>query len=185
MANGWSMNTDTIGVYRNHYLKRAIVAQLGLGANNPKDAIYPMNLGDESGNPLDGENESTLRFAKGDAAPVRAFWPIALYDAEGYPVANRLNRFALSSWMPLKYNVDGSLDLYFQNESPGPGGGTELASHPKDAFNVLLRMSAPYSEALTGKWNPPPVTRAQLAQAPEVKRPPACAPCERASSHWL
>src|SRR5262249_13348507 len=47
VANGWSMNTDTMGVYGNYYLKRAIVAQAGLGANVPEDAIYPLNLADD------------------------------------------------------------------------------------------------------------------------------------------
>ena len=53
VVNYWSMNTDTMGVYGNYYLKRAIVAQMGLGANVPEDAIYPLNLGDETGQSLD------------------------------------------------------------------------------------------------------------------------------------
>ena len=58
-------------------------------------------------------------FRKGRCPPVNAFWSITLYDPEGFQVGNVLNRFAVSSWMPFKYNADGSLDLYFQNENPG------------------------------------------------------------------
>ena len=49
VANGWEMNTTTMGVYGTYYLKRAIVAALGLGANLPEDAIYPMLLADSTG----------------------------------------------------------------------------------------------------------------------------------------
>ena len=155
------MNTDTMGVYGNYYLKRAIVTQLGLGANLPEDAIYPANLADETGRPLDGANKYRLHFEKGETPPAKAFWSITLYDSEGFQVANPLNRFAVSSWMPLKYNADGSLDLYFQNESPGADKEANWLPAPKGAFNVLMRLYAPRSEALTGKWNPPPVTRVQ------------------------
>jgi hypothetical protein len=78
VANYWSMNTNTMGVYGNYYLKRAIVAQVGLGANVPEDAIYPLNLGDETGKPLDGANKYTLRFAKGNTPPANAFWSVTL-----------------------------------------------------------------------------------------------------------
>ena len=161
VVNGWSMNTDTMGVYGNYYLKRAIVAQLGLGANLPEDAIYPTNLGDESGKPLDGAYDYTIHFDKNDTPPANAFWSITLYDEEGFQVANGLNRFAVSSWMPFNYNLDGSLDLYFQNKSPGADKEANWLPAPKGPFNLTMRLYAPASEALTGKWNPPPVVRGQ------------------------
>jgi hypothetical protein len=161
VVNGWSMNTDTVGVYGNYYLKRAILSQQGLGANVVEDAIYPLNLGDETGKPLDGANKYTITFEKGAAPPANAFWSITLYDQEGFQVGNVLNRFAVSSWMPFNYNADGSLDLYFQNESPGKDLEANWLPAPKGSFNLTMRLYAPKSEALTGKWNPPAVTKVQ------------------------
>jgi hypothetical protein len=161
VVNGWSMNTDTMGVYGNYYLKRAMVAQIGLGANLPEDAIYPLNLGDESGKRLEGANRYTIHFDRGATPPVDAFWSITLYDQEGFQVGNSLNRFAVSSWMPFQYNPDGSLDLYFQNQSPGAEKEANWLPAPKGSFNLCMRLYAPTSEALTGKWNPPPVMKLQ------------------------
>ncbi len=160
VVNGWSMNTDTMGVYGNYYLKRAIITQLGLGANLPEDAIYPINLADDTGKPLDGANRYVLHFESNAIPPVNAFWSVTLYDAEGYQVPNNLNRFAVSSWMPFKFGPDGSLDLYFQNESPGADKEANWLPAPKGPFNLTMRLYAPKSDALTGKWNPPPVTKA-------------------------
>ena len=162
VANGWSLNTDTMGVYGNYYLKRAIVSQFGLGANVPEDAIYPLNLADDTGKPLDGANKYTIHFDKAMLPPVNAFWSITAYDNEGYQVANPLNRFAVSSWMPFAYNADGSLDLYFQNESPGKDKEANWLPAPKGPFNLTMRLYAPRPDALIGKWAPPPVTPASL-----------------------
>jgi len=148
-----------MGVYGNYYLKRALVAQLGLGANLPEDAIYPLNLADSDGKPLDGGSNYTIHFDKGQIPPVQAFWSITLYDPQGFQVANPLNRFAVSSWMPFKTNADGSLDLYFQNESPGADKDANWLPAPKGPYNLTMRLYAPKSDALTGKWNPPPVTK--------------------------
>jgi hypothetical protein len=165
IANGWSMNSDTMGVYGNYYLKRAIVTQLGLGANLPEDAIYPLNLADDTGKPLDGASNYVLHFDKGQTPPVNAFWSVTLYDPQGFQVANPLNRFAVSSWMPFKYNSDGSLDLYFQNESTGADKEANWLPAPKGPYNLTMRLYAPKAEALTGKWNPPPVTKALTVPA--------------------
>jgi hypothetical protein len=161
VVNYWSMNTDTMGVYGNYYLKRAIVTQTGLGANVPEDAIYPLNLGDETGRSLDGANKYVLHFDKSQLPPASGFWSVTLYDSEGFQVANTVNRFAVSSWMPFKYNADGSLDLYFQNESPGAGKEANWLPAPKGAFNLTMRLYAPKEDALTGKWNPPPIVKVE------------------------
>ncbi|WP_419711108.1 DUF1254 domain-containing protein [Pseudomonas sp. NFX224] len=157
VENGWSMNTDTMGVYGNYYLKRAIVAQVGLGANLPEDAIYPLNVGDSNGKALDGVNKYVMHFDKGQEPPVNAFWSVTLYDPEGFQVGNKLDRFAVSSWMPFKTNADGSLDLYFQNESPGKELEANWLPAPKGPFNLTMRLYGPKADAMNGKWNPPAV----------------------------
>jgi hypothetical protein len=163
VVNGWSMNTDTMGVYGNFYLKRAIVTDLGLGANLPEDAIPPINLGEAEGQPLDGARDDVLHFEKDAIPPVSAFLSVTLYDAQGYQVANPLNRFALSSWMPFLYNADGSLDLYIQNASPGEAEAANSLPAPKGTFNLTMRLYAPKSAAPTGRWNPPPVVEVNRA----------------------
>jgi len=100
--------------------------------------------------------------------PVDAFWSVTLYDPDGFPVANPLNRLAVSSWMPFKYGTDGSLTLYFQNESPGKDKEANWLPASKGPFNLTMRLYAPKSEILTGRWNPPAVTK---AAAPAIQPP--------------
>ncbi len=160
VVNGWQMNTNTMGVYGDYYLKRAIVAMAGLGANQPEDAIYPLCLGDADGKPLDGANKYVLHFTKAELPPVEAFWSVTMYDAEGFQVANKLNRFAIGDRDELKYNADGSLDLYLQHDSPGADKESNwLPSPAKGTLGVTMRLYAPKPEALDGRWNPPAVKK--------------------------
>lgn len=164
-ANGWSMNTDTMGVYGIYYLKRAIITQQGLGANRVKDAIYPLNITDSDGQPLHGSHQYRIHFGKDELPPANAFWSVTLYDAQGFQVANTLNRFAVSSYMPFKTNADGSIDLYIQHESPGKDLEANWLPAPTGAFNLTMRLYAPKAEALTGQWLPPAVKKATSAPA--------------------
>ncbi|HEX4610827.1 MAG TPA: DUF1254 domain-containing protein, partial [Urbifossiella sp.] len=160
VVNGWQMNTDTMGVYGNYYLKRAIVALIGLGANQCEDAVYPLCTVDAGGQPLRGENKYVLHFAKDELPPVDAFWSVTMYDAEGYQVANPLNRFAIGDRDPLAYNADGSLDLYFQHATPGADKEANWLPAPAGGvLGVTMRLYAPKARALDGRWNPPAVRK--------------------------
>jgi len=160
IVNGWQMNTETMGVYGNNYLKRAIVARAGLGANQPEDAVYPLNLADASGQPVDGANDYVLHFAKDELPPVAAFWSVTMYDGEGYPVPNPAGRYAIGDRDNLSYNSDGSLDLYIQHDNPGPGREANWLPAPSGSpLGITMRLYAPAPEVIDGRWNPPPITR--------------------------
>jgi hypothetical protein len=82
-----------------------------------------------------------------------------LYDKDGFPTANALNRNAIGDRDALKFNVDGSLDLYVQNESPGTDKESNWLPAPTGAFNLTMRLYAPKAEVLDGRWAPPAVRR--------------------------
>lgn len=160
VENGWQMNTDTMGVYGNYYLKRAVIAMIALGANLPEDAVYPLLLSDADGKPLVGEQKYVVHFAKGQTPPAGAFWSLTMYDAQGFPVANPISRYAIGDRDPLQFNADGSLDIYIQHDSPGPGKESNWLPAPATGeLSVAMRIYAPRLEVLDGRWNPPPVRR--------------------------
>jgi hypothetical protein len=160
VVNGWGMNTDTMGVYGDYYLKRAIVAMVGLGANQCDDAVYPMCLGDADGKPLLGQNKYVLHFEKEQLPPVDAFWSVTMYDAQGFQSANPLNRFAIGDRDALRYNADGSLDLYLQHASPGAERESNWLPAPASGeLGVTMRLYAPQAPVLEGRWAPPTVRR--------------------------
>ncbi len=162
VVNGWQMNTDTVGVYGNYYLKRAIIALVGLGLNPPEDAVYPLIVTDADGKPPTGDHNYVLHFSQAELPPADAFWSVTMYDAEGFPVANAINRFALGDLDALKYNADGSLDLYVQHDDPGGDRTTNwLPSPSAGTLGLTMRLYAPKAAVLNGSWPPPPLRRQQ------------------------
>ncbi len=160
IVNGWQVNTDSVGVYGDFYLKRAIVSMIGLGANQPEDAIYPLSVADADGQPLDGQHDYVLHFEKDELPPVEAFWSVTMYDAEGFQAANPINRFAIGDRDDLAFNDDGSLDLYLQHHSPGQQQEANWLPAPRGPLGVTMRLYAPAPSALDGRWTPPPIRRA-------------------------
>ena len=159
IVNGWQINIDSIGVYGNFYMKRAVVAMLGLGSNAAEDAVYPILLADADGNPVSGGNDYIMHFDAGELPPVRSFWSVTVYDADGFQVANELNRFALGDRDPLRYNGDGSLDLYVQNQNPGQDKQANWLPARQDPFGLCMRLYLPTARVLYGEWAPPPLRK--------------------------
>jgi hypothetical protein len=100
-----------------------------------------------------------LHFNSSQLPPADAFWSITMYDAEGFQVANRLNRFDLQDSYNLTYNADGSLDIYIQNDSPGPDKESNWLPAPEGPMSITMRLYAPKIEVLNGSWSPPPVKK--------------------------
>jgi hypothetical protein len=159
VVNGWQMNIDTMGVYGNFYLKRAIVAMVGLGANAPEDAVYPVLMADADGMPVTGDQDYLLHFGPDELPPVHAFWSLTMYDAQGFQAANPLSRFAIGDRDALRFNPDGSLDLYLQHGSPGPEREANWLPAPKGPLGITMRLYSPQASALDGTWAPPAVRR--------------------------
>ena len=164
MVNGWVV-TKGLGVYGTDYMKRAVVAAFGWPANLPQDAVYPYTEADSGGRKLSGANKYTLTFAKGETPPVNAFWSITMYEIDKgwWFVPNPLNKFTVSPRNDLKFNPNGSLTLYFQNESPGNDREANWLPAPKGEFIPMLRMYWPKEGDLSivnGTWKPPPVEKA-------------------------
>lgn len=159
-VNGWTVMTDNIGVYGNAYFNRAVVTLIGLGANPPEDAVYPLLNVDADGQPVTGHHNYVIHFDADALPPVAAFWSVTMYDAEGFQVANELDRFAIGDRDDLSYNADGSLDLYVQHAHPGPDRESNWLPAPMGPLGVTMRLYAPKPEVLDGRWAPPLVRKA-------------------------
>ena len=61
-----------------------------------------------------------------------------------------------------KFNADGSLTLYFQNESPGKDKEANWLPAPKGDFIPMIRMYWPSPtdpSVLDGSWTPPSIQK--------------------------
>ncbi|WP_346840071.1 DUF1254 domain-containing protein [Microbulbifer sp. SAOS-129_SWC] len=162
VVNGWNVNLSGMGTYGTNYLRRAAVAYGGLGANVPEDAVYPTTFADARGEPLHSDRRYTLHFDKDKRPPARAFWSLTLYNDRQLFADNPIDRYAIGDRDKLRFNADGSLDLYIQRESPGSDKEANWLPAPQSGnFSLMMRLYWPALEVLDGSWAPPPVERVE------------------------
>jgi hypothetical protein len=150
---------DTIGGYGTNYMVRAAIARFAIGANPPEDAVYLNSSADAAAQALNGAMRYRIHFDKASLPPVRAFWSLTAYDKDGYFIANPINRYAIGDRDPLKFNADGSLDIHFQNQSPGSEKESNWLPSGGGPFNLTIRLYWPEEAILNGTWQPPALER--------------------------
>ncbi|MBB3699444.1 DUF1254 domain-containing protein [Flammeovirga yaeyamensis] len=158
IKNGWTLTYD-MGRYGTEYELRAGWSYIGLGGNIIEDAFYPVTRVDENGDDLTGDNKYELTFAHDDLPPAYAFWSVTMYDKDQYLVDNELDRYALSDINDLKYNEDGSLTIYIQNERPSDDKMSNWLPAPKDDIRVTLRLYSPHEKVSDRTWIPPTIKK--------------------------
>jgi len=100
-----------------------------------------------------------MRFEKGQLPPTDGTWSVSQYKGNFYE-RNALDRYAIAPWMPLKYNPDGSLDIYLQATSPGKDKESNWLPTPLGRFNLTLRNYFPKAAAYDASYKVPPVRKA-------------------------
>lgn len=157
IENNWNVSRKGLGTYGTNYSIRALVALIALGANLNADASYPNCQLDSNGNKLNGTQKYILHFNKNQTPPANAFWSLTLYGLDDFLVDNPINRYAIGDRSALKYNDDGSLDIYIQNEQPVKGEEPNWLPAPKGAFSLTMRIYWPKESFVNGSWKIPPV----------------------------
>jgi hypothetical protein len=152
--NGWMQIAGAFGTrefMQGKYLTRAAAAMFGLWGNTLEEAFYPETSADEDGEALDGSKHNyILHFDKDEIPPVKAFWSLSMYKLpEQHFIENPINRYVISSATKgLKYNEDGSLDVYIQKNSPGNDKESNWLPAHDGTFSLQARLYWPNPDML-------------------------------------
>jgi len=157
--NGW-MVLNVEGGFETEYLTRAVLADAGwAGPDRNISHVGTFLFVDADGKKLDGKYSYTLSFDTKDLPPVTEFWSIPIYDADGYFVANELNRYTISSFMVDRGDLhieDGKLTIYVQHEKPSdPAQVQNWLPAPEGGFRFTARFYGPKMSIIDGSYNMP------------------------------
>jgi len=163
--DGWSYPRSDLGDFGQSYAYRAAVALAGLAALPPVEAMYMRGQGEARGL-YDGARDWRLHFPADRLPPVESFWSLSLYEATAdgqfFFTDNPLDRYAIGDRTPgLRYNPDGSLDIWIGARSPGAERESNWLPAPQGPFALFMRAYLPKAALLEGAYRLPPVASAE------------------------
>ena len=153
-GNGWLWVGDNAGRYGNDYALRAYTARTQPGLGTRDDEVRARVTVDSDGHPLNGANRYVIHFSPAQLPPVRGFWSITAYTADGALADDAPVRIAFGERTGARRGR--SLDV--QVSAQRPRGGNWVPT-PRGDFELVLRLYAPKPAATDGSWQPPAVER--------------------------
>lgn len=158
--NGWFQLASDTGDWGTDYLRRAVIAVYAICANRPVEAVYAAGVRDNTGSTLSGSDSYMIHFSAHGIPPVRFFWSLTVYNLNTELVANQYNKYSVgSNSKTLRFNKDGSLDIYLQPTPPAGHRSNWLPTPPNTTFLLALRMYGPKKRVLNGSYKYPTIER--------------------------
>ena len=154
--NGATMNTDARVSF--HYPYTAVTPamaapRLGTGSD------YGIAFLDGDKQPFDGSK--TYAITLPPDAPIANFWAVTIYDTQTRSMlqTDQVNAGIDSLQEGLRYNRDGSIDLYFAPEPPPGYESNWVQTIPGKSWFTILRMYSPLEAWIDQSWRPSEVMR--------------------------
>ena len=146
------------------YLQRAVIADAGWAGPEAKSHTGAFCFVDSEGRTLSGEHRYTLSFPRKRLPPVTEFWSIPIYDAEGYFVANAIDRYTVNSFMHERgeFHVDtrGMITFYIQKTRPtDQQRARNWLPAPDGEFRLTARFYGPMAPLIDGSYEMPQPVR--------------------------
>ncbi|MBB4343003.1 DUF1254 domain-containing protein [Rhizobium leguminosarum] len=120
-------------------------------------AKYPNAFKDADGDYLSGDRSYKLVLPKD--IPAKIFWSVTVYDPiTGSGLDNGQPFPSLNTMDKPKQNADGSTDIYFGPQSPGPGKNW-IATIPGKGWFTTLRLYGPTKAFFDKTWRPDDIVK--------------------------
>ncbi|WOJ95565.1 DUF1254 domain-containing protein [Congregibacter brevis] len=150
-VDGATMNTDARVSF--HYPYTGVTPAMAV----PREGTgsdYGIAYLDTNKQPFDGGNTYVIKLPPD--APVANFWAVTIYDSQTRSMLQTDQKAAgIDSLQDgLRYNDDGSIDIYFSPESPLGYEKNWVQTIPGKSWFTILRMYSPLRAWIDQSWRP-------------------------------
>ncbi len=141
--------------------RAATQCMVGIVEHWAEEATKLRTFNDGKGNSLNGKNKYRIHFGKNQIPHPKAFWSITAYNDKYNLIETDAKIYALGSYTnSMKYNADGSLDIYLQAEKTNADKAKNWISVKYgDDFNLFFRAYLPEKSWINQSYICPAVER--------------------------